>query len=90
MRRRFSGQRKDCQRETKENRGGVEKNPKYEALNPKQIQNTNAPMFKTMLTKTKKYKNFGHWNLENLILFRISILGFGICGDSKLDIRFST
>jgi len=65
MRRPFSERRKDCQRKRKQNRGGAEKNPKSEAPNPKwfdelttlsqvegQIQNTNAPMIKTMLNNT--------------------------------------
>ena len=42
----FSEQRKDYQRKKQQKRGEAEKNLKYEAPNPKQIQNTDAPMFK--------------------------------------------
>lgn len=44
------------------------KNSKFEALNPKQIQNPNF----------QNYKRFGHLSLERLDVFRISIFGFEI------------
>jgi len=51
----------------------VYENPKSEYLNPKQIQNYNSQMFKTI-----KFFSFDNLNFGHLILFRASYFEFRI------------
>ena len=57
--------------------GGL--NPNIEYRNPKQIQNSNFPMFKTVTgSLLMSSSSFGHWNFEHSNLFRASCFGFRI------------
>jgi hypothetical protein len=79
--RNFTGKREGCQAQKLSSAGYVLKpeirSTKHEARSTKQIQNPNFQMFKTMRIELR-FQCFGHWDFENLNLFRISIFGFGI------------
>jgi len=59
-------------------------NPKHQIPNKFEYQNSK---FKTNLSLRKVYqrtlRSFCHWNFGNLVLFRISDLGFRIYMDSQ-------
>jgi hypothetical protein len=58
-------------------------NPKFQAPNPKQIQNFNHPMFETLHGGRSLFFDIGYWNL-----FGIWFLMFGAYSYVRICIAF--
>ncbi len=70
-------------------------NPKSEARNTKQIQNSNFSMFKTgtkkpVIHRRCEDKGFGRWDFGHLVLFRISDFDIRILNSLLLTISVAS